>query len=132
MPNETPEVIEAYKAFIGSKAFPCIAARAALASDHIKCMVAGNITCSEDDTDILNFLYHFVDDYRNSQNSFHSAAIIFKEPQQTTEEIFDQFLWQRLQSITNLDAKNYGWDRRVSADPLSPNFSFSIKKEAFF
>jgi FPC/CPF motif-containing protein YcgG len=130
--SEIQQIVETYKAYLDNKAYPCIAARAAVARQHIKCMVAGNMACPKDDRDILDFLYHFVDEYRASEKNFHSVAIIFKEPQQITEEIFDHLLWQRLQALTNLDAENYQWDARVSPDTASGNFSFSIKEEAFF
>jgi FPC/CPF motif-containing protein YcgG len=129
---ENENIAEAYKAFISKKTFPCIAARAALASGHIQCMVADSMACPKDDAAILQFLYRFVDGYRVSENSFHSAAIIFKGPQLIDEESFDSLLWQRLQALACLDKKNHCWDHRVSPDPRSSSFSFSIKEEAFF
>jgi FPC/CPF motif-containing protein YcgG len=126
------EITDVYKTLIANKAFPCVAAKAALACGHIQCMVAQNIACPKEDKAILNFLYGFIDGYRSSSNAFHSAAIIFKEPQQIDEESFDAFLWQRLQALADLDAKNHPWDHRVSPDPESSTFSFSIKEEAFF
>ena len=48
------------------------------------------------------------------------------------EVSFDRFLWMRLQSLSNLDLKNYSYDDRVASDPHSPDFSFSLKQEAFF
>ena len=132
MPTHTQNIIEEYKAFIGNKTFPCIAARAALASGHIKCMVARSLACPGDDSAILQFLYSFVDEYRLAENAFHSAAIIFSGPQNMSEEDFDRYLWQRLGSLASLDAQQYQWDNRVSADVSSASFSFSIKEEAFF
>ena len=132
MHNETISIIEAYKAFLGNKAFPCIAARSAAACQHIKCMVTDNMACPRDDKTILNFLYHFIDEYRTATTDFHSAAVIFKSPQGCNEEEFDTLLWQRLQALVNLDAENYYYDPRVDADPLSARFSFSLKQEAFF
>jgi FPC/CPF motif-containing protein YcgG len=132
MLKEIISIVDAYKNFIGAKNFPCIAARAALASRHINCMVADDMACAKDDKAILHFLYQFIDSYRVSQNPFHSAAIIFKTPQATSEELFDDLLWQRLQALTNLDSENYRWDQRVSSNPASAHFSFSIKEEAFF
>lgn len=128
----TIEIIEAYKAYIGNKEFPCIGAKAALASQHIKCLVADHMACAKDDQSILNFLYHFVDAYRNASSDFHSAAVIFKKPVILSEDAFDEFLWQRLQSLAILDSANYQYDPRVDADPASAKFSFSIKEEAFF
>ncbi len=96
---ESEAIIGEYKAFLQDKAFPCVGARAALARQHIRSMVAGHMGCPKDDRAILQFLYHFVDDYRKSDQLFHSAAVIFKAPEMHSEEIFDHCLWQRLQAL---------------------------------
>lgn len=125
-------IISEYLSYINNKEFPCVAAKAASDREHIRCMVAEHMACPADDVNILNFLYNFIDGYRASEKSFHSATIIFKEPKLNSEKMFDDLLWQRLQSISNLDAKNYNYDKRVDADPSSPDFSYSIKEEALF
>jgi uncharacterized protein len=129
---ESQAIIGEYQAFLQDKAFPCIGARAAMAQQHIRSMVAGHMGCPKDDRAILQFLYHFVDDYRNSDQLFHSAAVIFRAPEMHSEEIFERCMWQRLQALATLDAGQYEYDRRVDPDPSSPNFSFSLKEEAFF
>lgn len=126
------EIIEEYMGFLACRQFPCIAAKAALSRQQVKCMVAGSMACPKDDADILHFLYDFVDTYRTSKELYHSATIIFSGPQGIDEELFDAFLWQRLQSLEILDAKNYPYDSRVEADPSSAKFSFSLKEEAFY
>jgi len=129
---EMHAVIKEYFAYLHNKAFPCVGAKAALAQQHIKCMVADNMACPKDDHTILKFLYEFVDNYRNAKETFHSAAIIFKKPESPDEEMFDELLWQRLQALADFDAENYIYDTRVDANPSSANFSFSLKEEAFF
>lgn len=125
-------IISEYLSYINNKEFPCVAAKAASNRKQIRCMVADNIACPKDDWKIINFLYDFIDNYRASEKSFHSATIIFKEPKLNSEKMFDDLLWQRLQSISNLDAKNYNYDERVNANPFSSEFSYSIKEEALF
>ena len=129
---ETQAIIKEYMEYLKAKQFPCIGAKATLARQQIKCMVAGNMTCSKDDHAILKFLYAFVYEYRNSNNFYHSAAIIFTAPEFMNERTFDELLWQRLQALTDLDAKNYSYDKRVEDDPSSAKFSFSLKEEAFY
>lgn len=125
-------IIEEYKAYLNNKKFPCIAAKAALAGQKVKCMVAGNMACPKDDAGILQFLYQFVDDYRSSNDFYHTATIIFSGPQINNEEMFDELLWQRLQALEIFDAENYSYDDRVKSDISSAEFSFSIKEEAFY
>jgi uncharacterized protein len=126
------EMIADYLAFISRPDFPCVAARAAFANDQIRCFVAGNMLCPADDKNILDFIYQFVDDYRNAKSIYHSATVIFTGPEIPGEEYFDELLWRKLQSFSNLDAVNYNYDKRVSDDPSSPHFSYSLKEEAFF
>jgi len=129
---EESAFIDEYQDYILNKNFPCVAARAAVTRQQIKCLVAGHIACPKDDQAILEFLYAFIESYRQSEDLFHSAAIIFKSPEIMSETLFDTFLWQRLQALSDLDAQQYGYDKRVKADPNSPDFSFSLKEEAFF
>lgn len=130
--NTNQSIIEDYHDYINAKDFPCVAARAAFSKQQVKCIVAEHMACPKDDSDILYFLYDFVDSYRNSTNLFHSASIIFKGPEIINEDMFECLLWQRLQSLADLDALNYKHDKRVDQNPSLPNFSFSIKEEAFF
>ncbi len=125
-------IIKEYFSFIESKEFPCVAAKAALSRQQIKCFIAGNMACPFDDKKILKFLYDFVDGYRNTENFYHSGVIIFAEQQIISEEMFDDLLWKRLQALKDLDRQNYNHDNRVEADTSSAKFSFSIKEEAFY
>lgn len=129
---ENNDIIKAYHSFLEDKAFPCVAAKAAMARNQVHCFVAAHMACPKDDTAILRFLYEFVDTYRKSETSFHSAAILFKGPVIPHEEAFDAFLWQRLQALADLDAASYPYDDRVNNNPFSPKFSFSLKAEGFF
>ena len=85
-----------------------------------------------EDEGLLTFIYEFVDSYRSSNDTFHSAALIFRNPQSVTELEFESMLWLRLNSLVELDRKNYNHDKRVDSDPESSRFSFSLKEEAFF
>jgi uncharacterized protein len=129
---EPTSMIKEYLSFLNDKAFPCVGAKAALARGQIKCMIAGHMACPKDDGAILQFLYDFVDSYRAANGLFHSAAILFTGPEQADEGLFDTLLWQRLQALAGLDARQHSFDPRVDSDPSSPDFSFSLKEEAFF
>ncbi|MBS1494813.1 MAG: YqcI/YcgG family protein [Bacteroidetes bacterium] len=124
--------INEFKSFLETKEFPCVAARAALNKEQIKFHVSGHMACPQDNHNILKFLYDFIDEYRAAETQFHSAVVIFKKPEDITEEMFDKMLWMKLQMLSNMDSKIFNYDKRVSADPSSPEFSYSIKEEAFF
>ena len=125
-------IVNEFRSFLQSETFPCLAAKSALKKEQIEFMVVDHMACPKDDISILNFLYSFVDIYRSSNDYYHSAAIIFKEPLIFSEEMFDQLLWKRLQALSDLDSKSYQYDKRVEPNPASVKFSFSLKEEAFF
>jgi FPC/CPF motif-containing protein YcgG len=126
------QIIDEYLEFINEKEFPCVVAKAALARNHVKSFVASHMACPASDASILQFLYNFVDQYRLSTESYHSAAVIFKGPVDTDERAFDALLWERLKALSILDKANYKHDIRVGADPEAANYSYSVKSEAFF
>ena len=118
--------------FLTDSAFPCVAAKDALAKNNLSTFIADHIACPKDDAAILQFIYSFVEKYRNSSKGFYSAAIVFKQTDFMDEAMFDNFMWSRLRSLKNMDAIHYRHDERVNDDPLSPDFSFSLMEEAFF
>lgn len=125
-------IINEYFDFLNEREFPCVAAKAALTRDHIRGFVASHMACPANDTAVLHFMYDFVDRYRSSCESYHSAAVIFRAPENTNEESFDALLWERLKALSILDKANYTHDNRVDANPEAPNYSYSLKSEAFF
>jgi FPC/CPF motif-containing protein YcgG len=125
-------IIQEYLAYLDQKGFPCIAAKAARKFGHVVCFVADHMACPKDDQAILQFLYDFTDTYRKSDKAFHSAAILFREPDDLNATLFDTLLWKRLSALRQLDNQHYAYDPRVNADPASEKFSFSLKQEAFF
>ena len=125
-------VFNEYYNFLSNKAFPCVAAKDAMAKGNIKLFVADNIGCPKDDKAILDFMYSFTAFYRKSIKGFYSAAIIFNQPEIINEEMFDALLWKRLAALRSLDALQYRHDRRVAANPTDSNFSFSMMEEAYF
>jgi FPC/CPF motif-containing protein YcgG len=130
--TDSDDIIHAFHEFIGDQAYPCVAARAAVSRQHLPCLIAGHMGCPADDHRILGFLYDFVANFHQAHQSLHSAAVIFQGPDQLTETLFDTLLWQRLQSLSDLDAKTFAYDHRVDPDPSSVHFSYSLGKEAFF
>lgn len=130
--KEDKIVIDEFISFIQKAEFPCVAAKAALSKDQFHFFVADHMACPKDDAAILQFLYDFVDSFRLKETQFHTACIIFKGPVLFDESMFDKFLWMRLQALSDLDARNFSSDKRVSNDTSSPDYSFSLKEEAFY
>ncbi len=126
------QIAQQFKEFIASDHFPCIASKAALAKNQLYILEVQSMHCPADDKRILDFLYSFVDGYKKHDSLYQSAVIIFTSNDIFSEDMFEAALWKRLQSLSDLDAKLYPYDPRVTKAPDSDNFSFSIKEEAFF
>lgn len=130
--NVKENIIEEFREFVSQSEFPCVAARAAVTKNQVECFVAGHMACPASDQQILEFIYQFVDTYRDSDQTFRSAIIIFSQPTDINETMFDMLLWERLAALKRLDEQLYAHDSRVDSDPVSSNYSFSLKEEAFF
>lgn len=121
-----------FSEFVEAKSFPCIGAKVAVSTGEASVFAAGSIKINTDDQQILEFLYSFIDIYREQGNHYFSAIIAFNDTDNLTEDEFEKYLWMRLQSLSNLDAQNYPYDLRVSPNPASADFSFSLKQESFY
>lgn len=126
------DLVKDYIMHISSASYPCIAARASIQKNSARYFVADHLGCPKDDRAILDFLHSCVDEYRAQKADYFSASILFKQPELLSEEEFDMLLWQRLQAFSDLDRLKYAHDPRVSNDPASDNFCYSIKEEGFF
>ncbi|ADP70767.1 protein of unknown function YqcI/YcgG [Rhodomicrobium vannielii ATCC 17100] len=108
--------------FVSSASFPCVAAKSASARGNITEMTYGDMNEATKDAAILDDLGEFIATaHDESLRSFVAAF-----------EAFEEAMWERLQALHDLDTRFCAWDTRVSCDPASPDFSFSLRGEAFF
>jgi FPC/CPF motif-containing protein YcgG len=126
---------DAFREFLGNSGFPCVGAKSALARDQIEIIVARDIRSNWDDLRVVPHLLEFARTYHQDPEPalFQSFVIIFEQPDSLTEEEFEHYLWQRVQSFSDKDSF-FGseHDIRVAADPSDHNFSLSFGGEAFF
>jgi FPC/CPF motif-containing protein YcgG len=124
---------ERFRAFIRDAAFPCVGAKAAVARDQLRIVIARDINSAWDDLRIYRALLEFAHDYKEDDRPFQSFAVIFAGGEVDSEAAFEQSLWRRVQSLADKDAwHGQSYDQRVSSDPRSPHFSLSFGGEAFF
>ncbi len=132
-PLESPSIIDDFRSFIRNPAFPCVGAKSALARDQMRIVVARDIASAWDDLAIIDAIHRLADEYRANPVLFQSLAILFPGSARMSEAVFEQHLWNRVQSLSDKD----DWlgkltDPRVSDDPDDPHFSLSFGGEAFF
>ncbi|TCU58663.1 hypothetical protein EDF58_103199 [Novosphingobium sp. PhB57] len=124
---------ERFRAFIGSRAFPCVGAKSALSRGILAIAVCHSIESSWDDLVIYERLLDWSASYQEDPSLFRSLAVIFADDGPLSEDRFEHALWNRVQSLTDKDAwLGLPYDRRVSSDPDDPHFSLSFGGEAFF
>lgn len=122
-----------FRAHIDAADFPCVGAKSAQARDMLDVLVAFDMRSGWDDLRIHDRLMAWADTYRGDPGGLRSLAVIFRQPDEVTEEQFEHLLWERLQSFAEKDNwLGQPYDRRVSADPSDPHFSLSFGGEAYF
>ena len=116
---------------IDGKAFPCVGAKSAVAKDSIEFFEAGDLRDGNADERLLRNLQAFAVD-AGDDPLFVSFVALFPQTPKLGEAQFERALWQRLQALHELDARDYGWDASVSDQPASPRFSMSLGGRAFY
>jgi FPC/CPF motif-containing protein YcgG len=124
---------EKFRNYLAQPDFPCVGAKSALARRQLQFLVARDITSAWDDLRIYPALFNFAKLYRSQPAVFQSFVVLFRGPHSLNEAKYEDFLWERLQSLTDKD----NWhgqthDARVSANPADPHFSLSFANEAFY
>lgn len=110
--------------FIRHSQFPCVMAKAVLT----KGMLTLHEYQSEKET--LVAMYDFIDRYRENPSRLSSFILTFNERMNFNE--FEKRFWKLIKNLHSSDKKEFEHDPRVSSDFDSPEFSFSLKSEAFF
>lgn len=129
--NAPLESIDSFQKFVEELGFPCVGAKAAMARKQIKTCLADDIRNASSDNKIVAELQGFAASC-NEESLFVSFAVIFENSPTMNEIEFEKFLWQRLQAIHDIDVVNYSWDKKVSSDVTSSDFSLSIGGKGFY
>ena len=116
---------------VSRSGFPCVGAKSAASHEGIEFFEAGDLREGRADAELLSKLQDFV--ARTPADAlFVSFVAIFADTPKLDEAAFESALWQRLQALQALDAREHAWDPTVSADPASPEFSMSFGGRAFY
>lgn len=133
MLDEMPDsaIGKALQTFIGRRAFPCVGAKAAMASGHLRVVRGGDMRSAASDARVVRSLQYFAA-HTQSTALFVSLVVTFERTAPLSETDFEAALWARLQSIHDLDSATHAWDPAVSDDAASPRFSMSVGGRAFY
>lgn len=130
MTTDAFAAIEAFQDFIRDAEFPCVGAKSALATGGVGIVVAGDLRTDDHDDSLLSAL-------RNASPGNDGAGLtttvaLFPATPTLSEEAFEYALWDRLQSLHQIDSFDFEWDPRISSNPAAPDFGMSIGGKGFF
>lgn len=132
-PEAGERLAEELEHWITDQGFPCVGAKSALARGNLKVVPARDLTSAWNDVAIHDALLHWAWEYRDDPEGLRSLAVVFEGPLDLTEEQFEHFIWQRIQSLADKDHwRGQPYDASVSPDPASPHFSLSFGGQAYF
>ena len=133
MGSTTLSRTDAFKQFVQSDTFPCIGAKSAMVRDQLMIAEFGDIDSAAGDINLRRALEEFIEQLDFESPVVQSFVAIFTGPTQMSETEFERALWNRLQSLHNLDVvEGRGWAESAERDPESAHFSMGLLGEAFF
>ncbi len=129
-----PSTNDEFQDFIRSDRFPCVGAKSALVRDAITCVEVGAFDTTLSDLDIHRALLAFGRDTLDLDGPIvQSFVVLFDGPRGLDERGFEKCLWDRLQSLHNIDVSaGHEWTEDTSDDPASAHFSLSLGGQAYF
>lgn len=125
------ELINHFEAFIAADSFPCVGAKSALNRGQIIYRVENDLRCGPVASTVAA-LQQFSQAYDSDSPLFRSVVVLFRQPAMLTEDAFESALWQYLRILHHADAVHHEWDPRVSKDPMSADFSFSVGGRGYY
>lgn len=118
---------------VGRRAFPCVGAKSALATDKLHIETAWSLTSGWNDVKIHERLLDWSEAYETDPSGLRSLAVVFSGPTNLSEDEFEQAMWERLQSLAAKDEwLGQKYHPSVSRNPDDPHFSLSFGKQAYF
>lgn len=129
----TIKIEKQFREHIEHHEFPCVGAKSALVRDGLTIKVYHSIERTTNDLDLHRDLIAFFDELDLNSPVVKSFIAIFPDHPVMSEAQFETALWDRLQSLHNLDVSSGAeWAENVSTDPQSSHFSMSVAGRPFF
>ena len=131
--NDQRRAEEGVIEMIAASDFPCVGAKAALATGNLKVSACHRLDSNWDDLRIHGELVEWAQAYEADTAGLRSLVFAFDGPYDLSEAAFEEAMWARIQSFADKDAwMGQAYDQRVSSDPTDPHFSLSFGGRAFF
>lgn len=128
--SSSSAIEEKFREFIIDKKHPCIMANTVFAMDNYDLQVYEKFGSKITARNLIKDLEDYIGDYDFSDNEFKTFIAVFPDAEVSSEIEFENLLWRQLQFLHDIDTIE--WDHRVSDNPESNEFSFSIAGRAFY
>ncbi|MDO9220371.1 MAG: guanitoxin biosynthesis heme-dependent pre-guanitoxin N-hydroxylase GntA [Thiobacillus sp.] len=125
------KLIDHFKSFIAADSFPCIGAKLALSRGQIVYRLENDLRCAPAASTVAS-LQQFSQDYDSDSALLRSMVVLFRHPVMVKEWSFESALWLYLKNMHRVDDIHHYWDPRLSNDPTSVDFSFSIGGRGYY
>lgn len=119
-----------FEEWILKKNHPCVMAQTVFTQDNVIAKEYGSMGDKKHIKKLYDELTKYVQSYDETTNQFQSFLAVFPETEIGCEDEFETKLWQELINIHKIDTVM--WDPKVSSEPSSKEFSFSIAGKAFY
>lgn len=135
--KDDARLADAFRGHVKDRAFPCVGAKSALATGSLEIKLCHDIASAWDDLVIHRELLQWSQGYRKDlatgKAGFRSLAIVFRQSRAMSEQVFEQHMWERIQSLSDKDDwLQQPYDPSVSADTDDPHFGLSFGGQAYF
>ncbi|MGB3624755.1 MAG: guanitoxin biosynthesis heme-dependent pre-guanitoxin N-hydroxylase GntA [Henriciella sp.] len=126
-------LIEDFESAVSDGGFPCVGAKSAMGLGRIEYFVGDSFDRTTYDLPLFEAIRRFSDQLDPTEAAVQSFVALFDTPRDLEEGEFAECLWDKLQSLHNIDAA-YGseWSKTVDRDPSSAHFSFSLCGTGYF
>ena len=117
---------------ISNPVFPCIGAKASLNGGCYRFGFYAEMNAPETTAVLAHDLWSYAQERPTLNSDYATFVASFAAPSVTDEKNWENLLWTQLQNLHELDRSHYDWDKTVSDDPESADFSFSFAETGFF
>ena len=126
------EALAQLHSFIQEETYPCLAAKASFNTEAYRAGLYPLLGSDQATSGLCYDLYTFIQERAEIGSQFTSFMAIFESPTPENELEFEQLLWRQLGLLDKQNKQFFSWNKEVSANPESADFSFSFGGQAFF
>lgn len=116
---------------LSQKNYPCVAALRSYHKDDYQVGLYGKFGTGAYWQDMRKDLLFFLQEQKKTSSIYLSFWAVF-EPEEMTEQEFEEALWRELSFLTSQEEREADWPKNSVQDPFDPGFRFALGGSEFF